>query len=319
MLLSIRILMFSSVLLVVTSLVRIILYNRINIKTRLRTYGEAQEIYKNDAKVTLKESILNSLGGIVSFLIRDKSLDKTNQRLSQAGVYIKGEEFIGICIFTGFITGIILYLITLRWVFLFLGILIGYRIPKIILSNTIRKRMKRLNSQLPDALTIISNGLRAGFSFIQAMGVAANETDNPIRDEFKRVLRDNSVGKNMDDALLALSYRTDDEDIDMFVTALIIQRKVGGNLAEILDTISATIRDRIRIRGEVKTLTVQGRLSALIISFLPFGLATFIYIANPDYLIELFTSTIGIFMVVTAIILQVMGIIIILRMANIRV
>ena len=179
------------------------------------------------------------------------------------------------------------FYLTKLWYIALIGIIIGFKIPDIYVGIERKKRMKRLNSQLPEALSILSNGLRAGSSFTQAMSIAANELNTPIKDEFLRVIRDNAIGKTLDEALIAFSERTDDEDIDMLITGLIIQRKVGGNLAEILDTISETIRDRMRIRGEVKTLTAQGRLSAIIISVLPFVVAAFMFVINSDYIMEL--------------------------------
>ena len=118
------------------------------------------------------------------------------------------------------------------------GLVLGFRVPELFLESIRKKRAKQLNDQLPQALSLISNGLRAGFSFSQAMAVVGREMEAPIADEFAKVLRDNSYGKNMDEALLELGKRTDDEDLDIFITTLLIHLQVGGDLSEILDTIS---------------------------------------------------------------------------------
>jgi tight adherence protein B len=161
--------------------------------------------------------------------------------------------------------------------------------------------------------------LRAGFSFNQAMSIAVRDMFPPISDEFARVLRENSLGKSLDDSLRNLIERNEDEDLNMVVTALLIQRQVGGNLSEILDTISNTIRERVRIKGEVKTLTAQGRISALVIGFLPTGLALILTIINPEYILTLFQYSLGIMMVVAGVIMQLIGIYAIFKLVDIKV
>jgi len=143
--------------------------------------------------------------------------------------------------------------------------------------------------------------------------------ESPISDEFLKVLRDNSLGKPMEEALENLSKRTDDEDLDMFITALLIQRQVGGNLAEVLDTISNTIRERVKLRGEIRSLTAQGRLSAAIISLLPFALALAISVLNPGYLNVLFTTLPGIIALVLAVVMELIGILMLIKLVNIEI
>lgn len=232
---------------------------------------------------------------------------------------MRAEEFLGISILFGLLGFLLIYSLTRLWYLALIGIVLGYKIPDIYVGNVKKQRMKKLNLQLPEALSILSNGLRAGFSFIQSMSVATNELDTPIKDEFLRIIRDNTIGKPLEEALIDFSERVDDDDVDMLVTALIIQRKVGGNLAEILDTIADTIRDRMRIRGEIKTLTAQSKLSAIIISILPFVVATMIYIMNPSYIKELFQSNIGIFMAAGGLVMQILGIFIMMKLADVEI
>ena len=196
---------------------------------------------------------------------------------------------------------------------------IGFIIPDLIIGSKKSKRMAKINSQLPEALNVISNGLRAGFSFTQAIGIVTNEISGPISEEFSKVIRDNSLGKPLEEALTNMSERTDDEDLDMVITALIIQRQVGGNLAEVLDTISETIRERVRIKGEIKTLTAQGRISGGIVSLLPFALAIALSVISPGYLNVLFTSFIGKLMIIAGITLQLIGIFILSKLIDIKV
>jgi len=310
---------FISVILIVIGIYNLLFSKRIEVVNRLNIYTQDSNDFTNNEDISLKEFVLNIIGSVSKVASRKGYMDERRKKLNQAYIFIRIEEFLAISIITSLTFGMLLYLLTKMWLIGIIGLIIGYRLPDIYVESVKKKRMKKLNSQLPDALSIISNGLRAGFSFTQAMSVASNELESPIKDEFLRVIRDNSIGKTLDEALMDFSERTDDEDIDMFITALIIQRKVGGNLTEILDTIAATIRDRMRIRGEIKTLTAQGRMSAIIISLLPFAVALFIYFSNPSYIMELFKSTIGIIMVVTAVIAQIFGMFIIMRMANIEI
>lgn len=312
------ILAFLTVVSIVMGLYVVLFSKRISVVNRLETYtGETDALEQE--KISTKEYVLNLVGGIGKKVTRNNYMVDKRKKLNQAYIYMRVEEFLALSVLSAFIGFILIYLLTKIWFVALIGIPIGFKIPDIFLGIAKNKRMKKLSAQLPEALSILSNGLRAGFSFTAAMSVAANELDSPIKDEFQRVVRDNAIGMTLEDALMEFSERTDDEDIDMLITALIIQRKVGGNLAEILDTIAATIRDRMRIRGEVRTLTAQGRLSAIIISLLPFGVALFIFISNPDYIMELFKSTFGIIMVIGAVVMQLLGMFLIMKMANIEI
>lgn len=316
MLYFILLLAFSSVVFIILGINNLVFASRIGILNRLDTYTK-EEVYEND-NVSLREFLLNIINKLGNLLSRKNSMENKRKKLQQAYIFMRVEEFIGISILAGLVFALLFFVLTKLWILSLIGFALGYKIPDVFVNSSKRNRMKRLNNQLPEALNIISNGLRVGFSFNQAMNVAANELERPIKDEFNKILRDNSIGKTLDEALIAFSNRTDDEDVDMFITALLIQRKVGGNLAEVLDTIANTIRDRTRIRGEVKTLTAQGRLSAIVISVLPFGVAGFIFIANPSYIMELFKSTFGLIMVVLALVLQVLGIFIIVKMSKVE-
>lgn len=310
---------FLTTVFMVLGLYNCIFEKRIEIINRLETYTTQSDNFVLSSDVNLKEFILNIIGVVGRKISKQNYMEEKRKKLDQAYILMRVEEFLGISILSAIFCFLLIFYLTKLWYIALIGIIIGFKIPDIYVGIERKKRMKRLNSQLPEALSILSNGLRAGSSFTQAMSIAANELNTPIKDEFLRVIRDNAIGKTLDEALIAFSERTDDEDVDMLITGLIIQRKVGGNLAEILDTISETIRDRMRIRGEVKTLTAQGRLSAIIISVLPFVVAAFMFVINSDYIMELFKSTFGIIMVVGALIMQILGIFIIMKMVNIEI
>src|SRR5438105_5551278 len=159
----------------------------------------------------------------------------------------------------------------------------GYFIPGFYVRHRQRKRIKAFNNQLGDTLTLLSNALKAGYSFAQAIDTVSKNAVPPISDEFSRAVREMNLGGSVEEALHNMLRRIDSADFDLVVTAVAIHRTVGGNLAEILDNISHTIRERIRIKGEISTLTAQARASGQLITFLPIVLAVFMYFVTPTY------------------------------------
>ncbi|MBL8097548.1 MAG: type II secretion system F family protein [Anaerolineales bacterium] len=167
-----------------------------------------------------------------------------------------------------------------------IGGVIGAIAPRFYVSSQQRQRLRKFNDQLPDMLNLMVNGLRAGYSTMQAMEAVSKELPSPINDEFKRVVQEMQIGIPMETALDNLLRRIPSDDLDFVVTAVNVQREVGGNLSEILDNISFTIRERIRIKGEVRVLTAQVRTSGTVLSLIPFGLTLVLWFLNPDYLLS---------------------------------
>lgn len=167
-----------------------------------------------------------------------------------------------------------------------IGAAIGAFAPRFYVKAQQRKRLQRFNDQLPDMLNLMVNGLRAGYSTMQAMEAISKELPSPISDEFRRVVQEMQIGIPMETALENLLRRIPSDDLDFVVTAINVQREVGGNLSEILDNISFTIRERVRIKGEVRVLTSQVRTSGTVLSLIPFGLTLILWFLNPDYLMS---------------------------------
>lgn len=316
----ILILVFATMVLLVLGLYHVVFHGRLATLNRLDETNRLlePELYMHEIQQESQRGT-GILPLIAKIFRRGKYLEKIRVRLLQAYIKMKPEEFIAVSITTGSVIGMLLYLQGSTLMLFMLGFLIGYPIPGVIVNNIKKKRGRLLNKQLPQALSIISNGLRAGFSFTQAMSVACQELEVPISYEFSKVLRDNSLGKPMEEALENLTKRTEDEDLDMLVTALLIQRQVGGNLAEVLDTISETIRERVKLKGEINTLTSQGKAEATIIGILPIGVAGIIGMLNPDYLRPLFTTTFGLVMVGVAGVLMGLGVYILSRLVQVKV
>jgi tight adherence protein B len=259
------------------------------------------------------------LKGLYKIYVFERYFMDKKKKLSQAYILVKPEEFLLISIISGMLFGLMLMEFLDFYIVSVIGFIFGFKLPDMVVGIIKDKRKRKLNSQLPEALTILSNGLRAGLSFPQAIASAGKEMEAPLSYEFGKVVRDNLLGKAMDDCLLDLSERTDDEDLDMFITSLIIQRQVGGNLSHVLDTISDTIRERIKIKGEVRTLTAQSRLSAYVIGFLPVGIAMALFVMNPSYIGILFTRPLGRTLIAGALFMELMGVFIISRLVKLEV
>jgi tight adherence protein B len=208
--------------------------------------------------------------------------------LAQADIKLRPAEFLSAvigCVAVGAIAGFFLggNLLTA----IVLGA-VGAFIPRIYVGQAKRARLKKFDSQLGDMLNLMVNGLRAGYSTLQAMEAVSHEMPSPIADEFRRVVQEMQLGIPMEEALTHLLRRIASDDLDLTITAVNVQREVGGNLAEILDVISYTIRERVRIKGEIQALTAQGRATAWVISMLPIALLVLLYLVNREYFMQFF-------------------------------
>ncbi|CAN5451769.1 type II secretion system F family protein [soil metagenome] len=188
-----------------------------------------------------------------------------------------------------------------------IGGLIGFMLPKMWLNRRKNGRLNAFNKQLPDTITLIANALRAGSSFLQAIELVVRESRPPISTEFSRVIREVNLGLPFDQALENMVRRVKSDDLELMGTAISIQHQVGGNLAEILDSIAYTIRERVRIKGEIRTLTAQQRLSGYVVGFLPIGLAGFLFIAAPGFMEPMFLNPPGILGLPAGVIILLFG------------
>jgi tight adherence protein B len=170
------------------------------------------------------------------------------------------------------------------------GVLIGFWFPRFWLNRRKSSRLGAFNKQLPDTITLIANALRAGSSFLQAIELVVRESRPPISIEFSRVIREVNLGLPFETALENMVRRVRSDDLELMATAISIQHTVGGNLAEILDSIAFTIRERVRIKGEIRTLTAQQRLSGYVVGFLPISLAGFLFVAAPGFMQPMFAN-----------------------------
>lgn len=213
--------------------------------------------------------------------------DRIARELARADLKFKVAEYLVLILLSIFLGALFAWFLGNRHpVSALIGAVLGIFAPRIYVKNQQKQRLKRFNDQLPDMLNLMVNGLRAGYSTTQAMEAISKELPPPINDEFRRVVQEMQIGIPMETALENLLRRIPSEDLDFVVTAINVQREVGGNLSEILDNISFTIRERIRIKGEVRVLTAQVRTSGTVLSLIPFGLTLILWFLNPDYLLS---------------------------------
>jgi len=196
--------------------------------------------------------------------------------------------------------------------------LLGYVIPGILLKRSVNKRRLAFERQLVDVLVLITGAVRAGFSLVQALEVVVREMKAPASDEFARVLQEVSLGRSLSQALTNLSFRMNNKDLDLLVTAVNIHYQVGGNLTVMLNSVTETIRERIRLYAEIRVLTTQQRYTAYILSLLPFIVAGILFFLNPTYMMGLFDKRI-IFVPVLALVGIMAGFFIVRRLANVQI
>jgi tight adherence protein B len=268
------------------------------VSARLERYASARQSGKTEA---------SGAGGISDLLAQSVALAQLNKVVEQrdfganlardiarADLKLKPSEFLAIWI--GAIIGLPFLFIVASLALpalrsplaLIVGAFLGFLLPRFWLNRRKAGRLGAFNKQLPDTITLLANGLRAGSSFLQAVELVVRESRPPMSTEFSRVIREVNLGLPFEQALENMVRRVRSDDLELMATAINIQHTVGGNLAEILDSIAYTIRERIRIQGEIRTLTAQQRLSGYVVGFLPIGLAGFLFVAAPHFMDPMF-------------------------------
>jgi tight adherence protein B len=252
--------------------------------------------------------------------------DTISRELARADIKLKAGEYIAMMGISGVLTGALIWLISGRSILIGLaGFAVGLFLPRFYVRSQTSRRLIHFNEQLADMLNLMVNGLRAGYSTMQAMESVSKELPPPICDEFRRVVQEMQLGVTMQVALDNLLRRIPSEDLDLVITAINVQREVGGNLAEILDTISYTIRERVRIKGEIRVLTTQVMYSGRFLSILPMLVLGILYILNRGYMMEFFSPQnnanlpCGYFALVCAAILIISGYVVMNKIGDIEV
>lgn len=246
---------------------------------RLGRYVEPERVEDTKVKATPVADWLNKK------VEKSSWGDSISRDLARADLKLKPGEYITILFGSAIVFAIILFLLSGEIAGV-LGAVVGFFIPRFYVGRQKSKRLRKFNDQLGDMLNLMVNGLRAGYSTMQAMEAVSKELPAPICDEFRRLVQEITLGISMEKALDNLLRRIPSDDLDLCITAINVQREVGGNLAEILDTISYTIRERVRIKGEIRVLTTQVMYSGKFLSILPILVIFALYLLNKEYMLE---------------------------------
>lgn len=264
------------------------------VEERLGRYEQGYQPFLEieDEKEEKKEESRKALEALDRAIAKRPFAQKWRTQLARADIKLTVAEFAALHV----ISPVIFF--GLGYFLLFRGDLImsivagfvGFFAPRIYVSRQTSQRLVRFENQLPDTLALWVNALRSGFSVLQAMEAISRDAPEPTSTEFKRVVQEVQLGIDVDDALAHLLARVESEDLDLVITAVNIQREVGGNLAEILETIGHTIRERIKLKGEIRVLTAQGRITGYLISGLPIVVALFLSAIQPGFMNPMFEN-----------------------------
>jgi len=280
----------------------------------------------------LEDERAKSKGGDKSAPLTDwfnKATEKTSwsegiaKELARADLKFKVVEYLALMVISSAGVGLLAYFLGRQAIFAaVIGEVIGLFIPRLYVKRKQAQRLQHFNDQLGDMLSLVVNSLRAGYSTMQAMEAVSKELPPPICDEFRRVVQEMQLGVSMEVALDNLLRRIPSQDLDLVITALNVQREVGGNLAEILDTISHTIRERVRIKGEIRVLTSQQTYSGRLLAIMPILLMGALYFLNREYMMMFFvgeTRIVGLIALGFAALLTFSGYMVMMKIADIDV
>ncbi len=257
----------------------------------------------------LRAAVLATQARIIAENVpRPKGYDeRTAQRIEQAGWRIRPAELLVFRVGGAVLAGVLLFGLTRSAPVAVIGVALGAAVPGILLNRARTKRHDDFVEQLPDILQLMSGSLKAGYGLLQSLDTVVQEAAPPVSTEFRRVVAEHRLGLPLEEALMDLSGRIASDDLRWAVVAMNIQRRVGGNLADLLETVADTLRERARVQRHVQSLSAEGRLSAKVLIGLPFFIAGYVSIINPEYISELFTDPRGQMMTVGAIILMIVG------------
>jgi len=293
------------------------------IRTRLEGILSGTSVVEGSAVGPVLRERRGVIAGPLASLLSGEWLEKLASDLERADTTLRPVEYITIRLTLAGLGFAMPYLLLGAGVMGMLGAvagaLVGFFLPRMYISRRRQGRVDKLSAQLPEALTQVSNSLKAGFGLLQSLDLTAQQMQHPVSTEFKRTIYEMNMGSTPEKALQDLAERSGSYDLDIVVTAILVQRTVGGNLSEILDKVAETMRERTTIRGEIKTLTAQQKMTGLVIGLLPLGVVGLLMVMSPDYMGLLFTATLGKVMLGIGVVLETIGIVIIRRILAIEV
>jgi len=262
------------------------------------------------------ESLLRStdsskLGPFAGILGGSRGVESSALALERAGIPLRVGEYMTIRFTLALILLLVTFMLTRNVLIALPMAPIGYFLPRWYVGSRRRQRQAKINGQLEEMLNLVSNSLKSGYGLLQSFEYASRQLGPPLADELKRMLQEANLGAGAEAAIEALAERIASADMEMVVTAITIQKSVGGNLAQTLDNVAYTMRERDRIRGEISTLTSQQRMTGIIIGGLPIFVGGIMFAINPDYMLPLFTDSVGKILLLMAVGMEALGIVLI--------
>lgn len=286
------------------------------IRKRLNSLAEGVELeYIHNAVLTEKKHRKKNRKQKVQRQLISKRFEDS---IAMSGIRLSAREFVILWVLLAIGPAVIGSLLGVKLVAISGMCIVGFAIPPIMVQRSRNAKALLFNKQLGEALTIMSNCMRSGYSFQQAMNSIAKEMQPPISTEFARVVREMNYGTSMEDALNNMVERVGNKDLELLVSAVITSAQVGANLSEILDTIAETVTDRIKLREEVRVFSAQGRMSGIIIGVMPVVVILFLMIMNPTYFEEFANDPIGRMMLGLSVVLEAAGFIIINKIVDVK-
>jgi tight adherence protein B len=289
------------------------------IKDRLATVQKAPEREPDEELALLRDEQLSKIPALDNLLRRSARVSAIQEALLQAGMKFRAGNFLLMCLLCGGATGLVTVLWTGNPAVAWAALVIGAFIPYAFVSYRRQKRFEKIESLFPEAIDTLARAVRAGHAFTTALEMISNETAEPLATEFRKLYEEQKFGMPVRDALMNLTERVPLVDIKFFVTAVMLQRETGGNLAEILDNLSYVIRERFKVQRQVRVHTAQGRLTMVLLMAMPPVVVLVLQIFSPDFVSPLFHDPIGHLLVVVSVALQTIGYFVIRKIIQIQV
>ena len=311
----------AGIILLIVGLDRALRHDRTALDKRLRRYGgRAYQLTDEEQKQAASVAVTQLLAKRVEASISGRTFAAALQTdLARANLKLTVGEFLIMQLAAAAVVGMLAWLISGA---LFVGSIfgaLGWFIPKIWLGRRQAGRLKSFNNQLGDTISLMSNSLRSGLSLVQSMEMISREAEAPISEEFQRVVREIGLGVGPQEALVHLGRRVASDDLELLVIAILVQFEIGGNLSRILDSIAGTIRERVKLQGEIRTMSAQGRMAGYVLSGMPVAIGGLLMLIAPSYMGALFTPGPWLVLPVGAFIGVVMGSIVIRKLVAIEV
>ena len=290
------------------------------IKERLANVQKAPERAPEEELALLRDQQLSQIPALDSLLRRSPRISAIQKTLSQAGMKLRAGNFLGVCALTGIVAGIAALMVSknnpaVAW----FAMLVGLILPYSYVSFRRNKRFEKFEELFPEAIDTLARAVRAGHAFTTALEMISDEVAEPVGSEFRKLYEEQKFGMPVRDALLNFADRIPLVDLKFFVTAVMLQRETGGNLAEILDNLSYVIRERFKIQRQVRVYTAQGRLTMGLLMAMPPIIVTVMVVLNPSFIHPLFADPIGHTLVVAGLCLQTIGYFVIRKIIKIQV